>query len=254
MGKLNIPMMSKDEIRVLILTKAPFSKEENMRIYNKFFKPVPKSLIIPLRKYMLGSKKVLDVGCSYGHYLIHFGEGSVGLDAIDHYCEFGKAIGLDIRKCNVEVELPVENVSFDAVWCSALLEHVVAPHLLLLRFHKVLKDDGLLFINVPTVPPNIVLEKLIKIAQGHIGYKAVEHINAFTKKTLEFTIERAGYKIIEINTSRPVNALLNKITNPILIRCGLSVTVIAKKDPNFRYPEKRVKAFTPAFMINMDDR
>jgi SAM-dependent methyltransferase len=45
--------------------------------------------------------------------------------------------------------LPLRTASFDAVICSELLEHVLAPQAVLGEIHRVLKTDGLLLICVP---------------------------------------------------------------------------------------------------------
>ena len=77
-------LLAKDEI----LKSAPFDPNENLRIYEKFFSRVPRKLKVGVRRYHLDRKKVLDVGCSYGNYLIHFGPNSVGLDIDEHTLRF----------------------------------------------------------------------------------------------------------------------------------------------------------------------
>jgi len=73
-------MIDQKDIKNLILEKGNYGQEENLRIYNKFFSRMPLNLRIPLEKYSLQKKKVLDVGCTYGNYLIYFGEGSQGVN------------------------------------------------------------------------------------------------------------------------------------------------------------------------------
>src|SRR5512133_3222242 len=97
-----------------------FDRAENERIYRKFFATVPRSFLYLVEKYGLGRKRTVDVGCGYGHYLIHFGPGSMGLDANEKSEAFARSVGLEVVDCNVEEGVPLEAESFDAVWCANL--------------------------------------------------------------------------------------------------------------------------------------
>ncbi|HEX9016642.1 MAG TPA: class I SAM-dependent methyltransferase, partial [Chloroflexota bacterium] len=130
-------------VRDQVVNGGCFDREENERIYRKFFATVPRSFLHVVDSYGLGEKRVVDVGCSYGHYLIHFGPGSLGLDANEKSEAFARSVGLEVVDCNVEEGVPLEAESVDAVWCANLIEHMVAPHLLLSRLHRALKPDGL---------------------------------------------------------------------------------------------------------------
>ena len=217
------------------------------KIWKKYFRFIPMKLALPLRKYHLDNKKVLDIGSAWGEFLIHFGNGSRGIEVLPESVTFAKAIGLDVDEYNFEDEWRENSQSFDAVWCSNVLEHVVAPHLLLRRFHDALKPNGLIFIRVPTIPSNWFFLKLNKLFLGFLGYEAVQHINAFTRKTIEFTIERAGFKIIESNCFLPQNRILNKILNPFLKDAMSFITVVGRKVP-FEYHQKRPEIHNPKWL------
>lgn len=230
-----------------IFSNSPLLSEETQKIWNKYFKFMPLKLALPLKKYSLNNKKVLDIGSAWGEFLIHFGPGSKGIEVLPESVKFSRAIGLNIDEYNFEDEWREERESFDVVWCSNVLEHVVAPHLLLRRFHEALKPDGLVFIRVPTIPSNWFYLKLNRLLLGFLGYEAAQHINAFTRKTIEFTIERAGFKIIESNIFFPQNQILNKILNPFLKDAISFITVVAEKTP-FKYHEKRPDTHNPKWL------
>lgn len=230
-----------------IFSRSPLSQEETEKIWEKYFRFMPMKLAAPLKKYHLNNKKVLDIGSALGEFLIHFGPGSRGIEVLPESVKFSKALGLDVAEYNFEDGWREEKESFDAVWCSNVLEHVVAPHLLLRRFHDTLKPDGLIFIRVPTVPSNLFYLKLNKLFLGFLGYEAVQHINAFTRRTIEFTVSRAGFKIIESNIFFPQNRIINKILNSFLKDAISFVTVVAKKIP-FEYPEKRPEVHNPKWL------
>lgn len=235
------------DLKNRIFSRSPLSKEETQKIWEKYFRFMPVKLALSLKKYHLNNKKVLDVGSSWGEFLIHFGPGSKGIEVLPEAVKFSSAIGLDVSNYNFEDEWREERESFDAVWCSNVLEHVVAPHMLLRRFHEALKPDGLVFIRVPTVPSNWFYLKSNLLLLGFLGYEAAQHINAFTRKTIEFTIERAGFKIVESNIFFPQNQILNKILNLFLKDAISFITVVAQKKP-FEYHQKRPTVHNPKWL------
>src|SRR3989344_152334 len=230
-----------------IFSRSPLSPEETQKIWEKYFRFIPVKLALPLKKYNLNNKKVLDIGSAWGEFLIHFGSGSKGIEVMPESVKFSRAIGLNVDEYNFEDEWREEGESFDAIWCSNILEHVVAPHLLLRRFHDALKPNGLIFIRVPTIPSNWLYLKLNRLILGFLGYEAAQHINAFTRRTIEFTVERAGFKIIESNIFFPQNQIINKILNPILKDAISFITIVAKKT-HFKYPEKRLDMHNPNWL------
>jgi SAM-dependent methyltransferase len=230
-----------------VIQNGCFDREENERIYRKFFATVPRSFLHIVAKYGLGEKRMVDVGCGYGHYLIHFGPGSVGLDANQKSEDFARSIGLDVLDCNVEESVPLEAESFGAVWCANLIEHLVAPHMLLSRLHRLLTADGLLIAKVPVIPPSPV-RFAARLLGAPLGYEATEHINAFTPDTFAFTLRRAGFQPMEAISIVLGNPLAQPLMAPLTRRLGASITIVARKDPAFVYPEKRLESFDPKWM------
>jgi SAM-dependent methyltransferase len=235
------------QVRQRVVEQGCFEREENERIYRKFFATVPRAFLRIVEKYDLGEKRVVDVGCGYGHYLIHYGPGSVGLDANEKSEAFARSIGLGVVDCNVEEGVPLEAESFEAVWCANLIEHMVAPHLLLSRLHHVLAADGLLIAKVPVVPPSPV-RLAARLLGAPLGYQAEEHINAFTPDTFAFTVRRAGFRPMESISIALGNPLAQLLSAPLTRRLGASITIVARKDPAFAYGDKRLEAFDPRWM------
>ena len=55
-----------------VLKHGCYSAEENLRIYNKWFKNSPRYLFRAVdKKYSISQKRVCDVGCGYGMNLLH---------------------------------------------------------------------------------------------------------------------------------------------------------------------------------------
>jgi len=232
-----------------VLSNSPLNQEETEKIWEKYFRFMPLKLQLPLKKYGLNKKKILDIGSAWGEFLIHFGADSKGIEVNDKEVKFSRSLGLNVEQYNIENEWREVESSFDAIWFSNVLEHMVAPHAVLRNFHKTLKPEGLLFVRIPTVPSNGLFMALNRLLLGFLGYKAKQHLNAFTRRTLEFTVERAGFKILESNVFVPPIGWLNFLLNLFLKDALSFITIVAQKT-EFSYSEKRPPEHNPNWIKN----
>jgi len=239
-------MRPRQEIARLVRERSPVAADETERLLRDVFVP-SRAVRFVCEAYGADRLAMLDIGCAYGQHLVQFGAGSVGIDAIERNVRFCRALGLEAALANVEDDLPQFGRKFDGIFCSNLLEHLVAPHLFLLRLHERLRDDGRAFIHVPTMPPHPLIDRLIKRTIGHNGYQASEHINAFTPRTLAFTLERAGFIVDDLVFVGARGRRWLGLGEPIFREAGISVLAVARRDLAFAYPEKRVAAFAPRF-------
>lgn len=208
---------------------------ENKDLIEKRFYAVAKSRTFNniLDNFDLRNKSVLDIGCSYGEFLAHFGAGSVGLTISEDEVEYGKSVGLDIRFTNVEeYNINFDN-KFDVIFANNIFEHLYSPHTFLVKIKKYIGNTGVLILGVPVIPKIISLLKLKKFR----GSLAVSHINFFTKDTLKETVRRAGWKMLESRSFHLSISFLDKI----LYNITPHIYIIAKLDKNFTYHEKRLK-------------
>lgn len=242
---------SSAEIRQRVLASPLFDPAETQRIYHKFFARPSRTNRILVEQYGLGQKRVLELGMAYGQGVIHFGAGSVGLDINPKYVAFAQSIGLEAQVSNVEDGLPTFEHPFEALLCANLLEHIVAPHLLLMRFRPLLAADGLLCIKVPVTPPAWVakLYRRVAVPLWNIDhdFDYSEHINFFTFRTLAWTLERAGYEVIGqhsplIGAGRLANALL-----PWATWLVPSTLTVARKIEAFQYAPERGAGLNPTY-------
>ncbi|MCI0619619.1 class I SAM-dependent methyltransferase [Candidatus Wolfebacteria bacterium] len=188
-----------------------------------------------LRKvFKLKDKTVLDVGCSEGYYLQHFGRGSVGITLIDEHVEAGRRRGLTIVKANIENREFTLPQTFDVVWANNLFEHMNAPHLFLVKVREFLDADGTLILGVPVLPRLPFLTRLRKFR----GAYAVSHVNFFTRRTLIETICRGGWTVQQARPFYFKNILLDSLLNII----APHIYVVARADTAFTYAEKRMKS------------
>lgn len=185
-----------------------------------------------LDRFDLRNKKVLDIGSGWGEYLNLFGEGSLGITGQDIEVSFCKEKGLRSIVCNAEyLDLYIQEM-FDVIWANNFLEHILSPHQFLIRSKRVLTEDGVIIIGVPVVPRIISLMRVKKFS----GALADAHISFFTKKTIELTLQYAGYCVIE---SRPF-IFRNKILDRLAAFFAPHVYVIAKINTKFNYSKKKI--------------
>lgn len=156
-------------------------------------------------QYSVGQKKCLDIGCGEGAILAHCGPGSLGVDIQQPVIDACIAKGLNARQANLADGIPDElcRNEYDVCILSHVIEHVPAPHALLIDVRKCLRPDGLLILAVPVLN---LSDKVLGWAYRRFirhrfvarlqldGYLYCQHINFFTPRSLELTAERAGYR------------------------------------------------------------
>jgi len=182
--------------------------------------------------FQLDKKSVLDIGCSYGEFLVCFGSGSVGLTITEDEVQYGKSKGYDIRYGNIESSEFKMEEKFDVIFANNIFEHLFSPHYFLYKTRKMLKPNGFLILGVPCIPKITFLLHLNKFR----GSLAGPHINFFTRDTFVKTVERGGLRVIDTRGYHFTNRFVDKLLDSIYPH----FYVIATPIPNFQYPEKRM--------------
>jgi SAM-dependent methyltransferase len=184
------------ELQARIRARSPLPPAETEDVIRKRFSRIPDRLAFGLERWELGSKAVLDVGCSYGYCLAHFGAGSVGIENHPEPVEFCRALGLDARLLDVDegVAGVVPDASFDAIWLSDLLEHLDAPRLLLRDLAPKLEPGGKLLLYITSLPRSRIARMLLRRRRLE-PYAAEAHHYQFTEETARYLVERAGYRV-----------------------------------------------------------
>ncbi|MEY2476253.1 MAG: hypothetical protein QOG87_1568 [Actinomycetota bacterium] len=182
-----------------------------------------------VRHFGLDKLRVLDVGCGKGTYLAHFGPGSVGLEINGAYVKEARANGLDARQVNLAKDgVPDDLGTFDAIWASAIMEHLDSPHEFLVEMRRALTPGGLLVALVPVTGP---------LRWGPwSGFLAVDHVNFFTSRTFRYTLERGGFEVQWIGTASLPRAPLAVSRRAAWI--SPNVVAVARARQNFQYAAK----------------
>jgi len=169
---------------------------------------------------------ILDVGCGNGNISIHLGSKGysvLGVDISEKAINTAKQTNSHSNvsfKAIAAEELVATGISYDAIICSEVLEHLSEPANLITTISMLLNHNGKLIITVPngngprealmTKPmqwmrrKNNFFWKVTKMVKGSLGYDGktvqsdaddLEHIHFFTKKTLSEIAYQHKFKI-----------------------------------------------------------
>lgn len=166
--------------------------------------------------------RVLDVGCSGGYLAERLTEGGaqvVGIELDPAAAERARGVCEQVLVGDVEhMELPFEPLSFDAIVCADLIEHLRDPGAFLARVRPLLDPAGRLVLTTPNVANwSIRLQLLFgRWRYTERGILDRTHTHLFTRRTLTETLEQAGYGLEALDFTVPVPV----IGTPLLERAA----------------------------------
>jgi SAM-dependent methyltransferase len=185
-----------------------------------------------LAPYLRPSASVLDIGASSGEWLYALsraGYSACGIEANEGYAQFGRqAYGVDISIGSV-FTAGWEGRRFDCVTMFHVLEHIPDPLALLRKIKPLTQPEGRLVIEVPHT--HSVHQHPGK--RFHYG-----HVIGFTPSALRFTIESAGWQLIELSVdhySRNIWAVAQASENSSIEKIRAEQPLLADAQSIFRY-------------------
>jgi 2-polyprenyl-3-methyl-5-hydroxy-6-metoxy-1,4-benzoquinol methylase len=141
--------------------------------------------------------KILDVGCGVGNMMLFYRNlGYANIHGVEVQQDF---IAFARNQWNLNIsERPAEDLScfedkfFDVVYSNHVLEHILRPDASLREMHRVLKDDGVVFLGLPNGRhlDDILLRFVQKLYYGHS-----DHIQAFSYEGFCRLLAAAGLTV-----------------------------------------------------------
>jgi SAM-dependent methyltransferase len=141
------------------------------------------------------SGRLLDVGCALGSFLrkAEYFYDVEGVEANPHTAALAQKRFTVHQGLLAELNLPR---AYDIVTLNQILYGVPDPAGLLRQIHRILKDDGLLYINTPNADSYAM--RLYKGRCNHLyGYTTQ---NVFNQKSLAFLARKTGFRLISFRT------------------------------------------------------
>lgn len=154
---------------------------------------------------------VLDVGSGRGELLKAAKDSgtvrAVGLEFSRAMVEYArKEWGIDVRQQSIEEHAEVNAGVYDAVVLSAVLEHVYRPDLMVEAAAKLLRRNGILYIDCPNEPSLITmtyaLAARVRRTQGVINLAPTFtpfHVFGFNPRALTVLLEGNGFKVESVD-------------------------------------------------------
>ncbi|NOT63036.1 MAG: class I SAM-dependent methyltransferase [Acidobacteria bacterium] len=137
--------------------------------------------------------KALDVGCGDGEFLASLKSNqwdTYGLEFSAAACALARSKGINVEQVDL-INSDFPSYFFDVVTMWHVLEHLSDPLSALHKAKKILKDDGLLVIEVPN--SDCLTFHLFKTHWTPLGIPW--HFQHFTPKTLSSILSTAGFTV-----------------------------------------------------------
>jgi 2-polyprenyl-3-methyl-5-hydroxy-6-metoxy-1,4-benzoquinol methylase len=141
--------------------------------------------------------KLLDVGCGHGLFLKAIGGSfeTYGVEPDHHASRAAKEKSGSKIICSTLKEAAFSDNYFDVVTIINTLEHVDSPKSVLNETNRILKPDGVAFIETPNAGHFIA-----KLLGKHwVQFLIPDHYAFFTKKTIEDLLHKTGFDIISVS-------------------------------------------------------
>lgn len=159
-----------------------------------------KDLLQNLRPYRQNNR-LLDVGCFMGKFLYGAqvdGWNVAGVEISEQAVTFcDDELGLRNVFCSTLEANTELQPGFDVITMIDLIEHLADPLVTVQRSYDLLREGGVLYVETPNFAS---IARLIYGQKWRVFFPW--HFYYFTPKTLKRTLQRVGFKQIEINTTQ----------------------------------------------------
>ena len=147
-----------------------------------------------LRKilYSVRGRRVLDLGCGNGlllYWLQRWGAEASGMEISNSAAlSAAKLLGKDCIKAESIERADYPDHSFDLITAWHVLEHLDDPLYVLEKIARIIKPDGLVYVEVP----NAGSWSARRLSSSWLGYDVPNHLHHFTPEMLQELAARAG--------------------------------------------------------------
>lgn len=139
--------------------------------------------------------EILEFGMGWGYWsrmATAFGYRVRGLELAPERVEHARRMGVEVIE-----ELPAPEPVFDFIYANQVFEHIEEPLQSMIELGRRLKPQGIIYLRVPDARG---IENELQKNGWHPQMEAIhplEHINAFTRKSLCAMASKAGFSVIQ---------------------------------------------------------
>ncbi len=146
--------------------------------------------------------RFLDLGSGDGHFyqLLKqkgYDYAYLGFEFSQELIKKAHKNGVPVRHANLNEKFPLSDSSYDLILASEIIEHVYDPEFFLEEIHRVLKNDGILFLTTPNIASlGSRLKLLLGIRPAAIDARVRNtsgHIHGFTLSDLKTLFSDMGF-------------------------------------------------------------
>lgn len=163
-------------------------------------------------EFLNEKKDILEIGAGQGQAAYWFEKVGHKITAIEPDKNNTQLINEKLQhgKCiTTNAENFLLDEQFDVIWVSHVLEHMIDPEQFLINIKKCLKNDGILFIEVPNCENKTVLRTSIE---------KVPHTFHFSMKSLLKILEKNNFVVKKYDYLKPaskIHGVQNKLSKKI---------------------------------------
>ena len=155
-----------------------------------------------LRSGVQAGDRVLDLGSGDGRFtaeLARIGAVPVGVEVAQAAVQRARERQpeLDFRLAPIDGQLPLDDVSFDVVWASEVIEHVADTARWVSEIRRVLVPRGRLLLTTPSHGRLRVLLNGMERFSEPLG----DHLHLYTRASLEALLAEFGFDAISVRTA-----------------------------------------------------
>ncbi|MBV8941689.1 MAG: methyltransferase domain-containing protein [Solirubrobacterales bacterium] len=178
--------------------------------YEELWERLPDELYPPffqlrrrfLQEHVRAGYRALDLGCGNGAFtaaLEQAGAEAVGVDVAEEALRRARKAHPRMRFMLAPFEgpLPLEDLAFDLVWASEVIEHVADTARWLSEVRRVLRPGGSLLVTTPNHSRLTILFRGLE----RFAEPLSDHLHLYTRKSLRETLERLHFRQIDVRAA-----------------------------------------------------
>ncbi len=150
-----------------------------------------------------GETKLLDVGCSRGHFVataVAMGFHAEGVEPAPAIAEAARKAGLKVRTGLLD-DARYPDCTFDAVTLFEVLEHLKDPLALMRECRRIMKPGSILCASTGNTASWTVAAMGARWDYFQMD-KDAGHVSFYNPRSIEMLARRSGYTPVEVHTSR----------------------------------------------------